>query len=505
MKELFLILLTIFVFALFLRFENLKGTNMAFDYDQYEDMFYTYKLAVDHKPLIIGRAIYGDPRLHHGVFYYYYNLLPFIVSGGNPYASAYWNIFFNASTVFIIFSLGRSLFKRNLPAILAAAIAAVSCEFIKFSNWLTIDTVAIFTVPLFYLGLWQYLSGKKWGLLLGAASLGISLQTDLSFIYLIPVFLIFWLIFKPPFPQIRLFSLSIFTFFLSILTMILTEIKLNFSGVKTLFNFSSIFDEASIPFLQRPVLFLTDTAKNFVNNLFPQRADLGPVLLISISAAAIFFLLQGSKKEKSAVYFLLLYLFSPAVTLILGYHQKPWFLIGLPPAIALLTGYVLSKLKNFFLIIPLTALIILSNTNQVLARPHKSYELFDSIYDSTSDLNSQLKTVDYTYQNTKGEPFAINAVTYPLYYNGMWAYLYNWYGKSKYGYKPTWLGGDQLHPYNLIEKSTGREKIFFVLISQTPRIPDLYKNLGRIWGEKNGKLIEEKNTGGFLILKYARN
>ncbi|MBI2334480.1 hypothetical protein HYU96_01635 [Candidatus Daviesbacteria bacterium] len=71
-----LALALIFLLGITLRLVNIQDNNIVFDFDQIEDQFYTYKLAVDRDPLIIGRAVYGDARLHHGVFYYYYNLIP---------------------------------------------------------------------------------------------------------------------------------------------------------------------------------------------------------------------------------------------------------------------------------------------------------------------------------------------------------------------------------------------------------------------------------------------
>lgn len=504
-KLLIAFLSIIFIFGFFLRYENIRGNNIVFDYDQTEDLFYTYKLAVDKKLPIIGRAIYGDPRLHHGVFFYYYNLTPFLLSEGSPLASAYWNSLFNASVLFIIFFLSKLMFKNNIAAFSSAIIAASSFEFIKFSNWLTIDTVAIFTVSLFYLGLWLYFQNKQFGLILAALALGLSMQTDLSFLYLIPILFFYWLIIRPKIPSLRLSLLSLLTFLLTISTMIATEVKLDFAGIKTLFNFSAVFTDATISFKNRLFLFWQDMGLNFSQNLLPQRNDLGIVIASIIIFLTLFFLLKSKKSEKSAIYFLLLYLFSPAVTLFLGYHQKPWFLIGMPPAIALITGYVLSKLKYSFLIIPIILLIFISNSNLVLTKTSKAHELFGTIYDNTSYLPYQLKVLDYTYKNSFGEPFAINAVTYPLYYNGMWAYLYNWYGKKTYGYMPSWLGGNQLHPYDLLPKSLNKEKYYYLLISETSRIPEIYKSIGKKWAKENkGQLIEEKLFEGFTVQKYAR-
>lgn len=504
--NIFLILLLIFIFGLWLRHKNIEGYNIAFDYDQYEDQFYTYTIAVDHNPAIIGRAVYGDPRLHHGVFYYYYNLPPFLLSGGNPLASAYWNNFFNAATLFIIFILSKLMFKKNLPGLIAAAIVASSFEFNKFSNWLTIDTVAIFLVPLFFLGLWNYYLNRKWGLILFSIALGLSIQTDLSLLYLTPIFLIYWVILKPKVPDLRLLLFSILCFLATISTLILTEIKLNFAGVKTLLNFSTIFGSAiRLSYEERFNLFFEDFLRNFTNNLLPQKADLGIFLAGGIILTVLYqlFSKQTSKPEKKGIYFLLLFLFAPAITLLIGYHNQPWFLIGLPPAIALIAGYAIYKLNNPFLIAAIMFLVVGSNTTMILQRPNEAYKLFDNIYDSTSYLKFQLQVVDYTYRQSGGAPFAINAVTYPLYYNGMWAYLYHWYGKSHYGYSPGWLGGDQLHPYDLLSKASDK-RIFYMIISETPRIPDVYKNKGKAWAMEHGRLIEEKSFTGFTVLKMEK-
>ncbi len=505
-RLLILTLSCILIFGLWLRYENIKGANIVFDYDQTEDLFYTYKIAIDRDFPIIGRAIYGDPRLHHGVFYYYYNTFPFIISGGNPFASAYWNSLFNAVTLLILFFLSRAMFKGTRPGILTAIIAAASFEFIKFSNWLTIDTVTIFTVPLFYLGLWLFFQKKGWGLILSAVSLGLSIQSDLTFLYLIPVFIIYLLIFKPGFPDLKLFLFSLIAFVATTFTLILTEIKLNFVGVKTLLDFSNTFSDTKLPMTERLQLFWQDFGMNFSRNLLPDRPELGIYLAAITILGALYFLFKPNtvKQERLAICFLLLYLLSPGVTLLLGYHQKPWFLIGLPPAIALISGYIISKLKYLPLILIVISVIIFTNTNITLNRPEKAYQLFDSIYDSTSYLDYQLQVVDYTYKDSAGKPFDINAVTYPLYYNGMWAYLYNWYGRNKFGYVPGWLGGDQLHPYDLLPKAKQKSEIFYILISETSRIPEVFKNQGRNWGEDNGKIIEEKKFPGFTVIKYAR-
>lgn len=500
------ILSCIFIFGLGLRYINLSGNNLVFDYDQIEDQFYTYTVAVDKNPAIIGRAVYGDPRLHHGVFYYYYNALPFLISKGNLFVSAYWNSFFNVFTGIILFILARLLFNKNLPGFIAAFVVAFSFEFIKFSNWLTIDTPAIFLIPLFCLSLWGVYLKKFWAYLLLPIILGLCIQTDLSLMYLIPTTLIFWIIFRPKLPALKISLLSFFLFFLTIGTLIVTEIKLQFAGVLFLLNFSENFSRAAeLNLFKRTYLFFEDFGRNFSSNLLPHKPDLGLYLAILIISSAVYYLYHEKIKldERKGIIFLLFYLLSPAVTLILGYHDTPWFLIGLPGGVALISGYVISKLK-LVLIIPILLIIAVSNFYIIKTRPNEAYKLFDFYYDPTSYLAYQLEVVDYTYQNSNGKPFAINAVTYPLYYNGLWAYLYNFYGKERFGYTPSWLGGDQVYPYGLLPKSEGKEKTFYMLISGTKRIPEWEKDTGKSWALNRGKLIEEKKIKGFEVLKLER-
>jgi hypothetical protein len=125
--------------------------------------------------------------------------------------------------------------------------------------------------------------------------------------------------------------------------------------------------------------------------------------------------------------------------------------------------------------------------------------------DKAGILGKQLQAIDYTYQKSNGEMFAINTVTNPLYINSVWAYSYDWYAKAKYGYLPRFAGGDQIPPYNILPKSDGSEKIFYLIIDQTPRIPEIHKKYAVDWAIKIGTLVEEKEFNGILVQKYYSN
>src|SRR3990167_6661138 len=116
-------LVIILVFGFCLRYLTIISKNIVFDYDQYEDIFHTKKI-VDGDLTIVGRPIYGDPNFHHGVVYFYYNLIPFVVFAWSPIAIALWNAFFNALTAVMVYIFSKSLFKNNISSLISAILFA---------------------------------------------------------------------------------------------------------------------------------------------------------------------------------------------------------------------------------------------------------------------------------------------------------------------------------------------------------------------------------------------
>jgi len=197
--------------------------------------------------------------------------------------------------------------------------------------------------------------------------------------------------------------------------------------------------------------------------------------------------------------FILVWFFSPALMLVLGAHNAPWFMIGRPAAAIIMGSYLISKLKPNFLIVPVVGLIIYANCLAIKADYGQGQTFLEP--DKSAILSKQIAVMDYTYAKSQGKDFAIETVTNPLYINAVWAWNYDWYF-PKYGYKPTWLGGDQLPPYNTLKKATGKEKYLFLIIDETPRIPPVYtqnaiKNL-----KKYGKLLEEKSFDGLTVMTF---
>lgn len=489
MKKTTITVVVIFLLAFGVRTFSVWPHNTIIGFDQARDLFDSAKI-IQGDLRIIGPTAGNNPNLHHGVAWLYFMIPPILAGGGNPAWVALWNSLFNAGAVIVIFFLSRSIFKQKTSPIISALLAASSYYFVSYSGWLSNPTVTLLTVPVFFYGVWRYCEGKSWGLPLAMLFLGLSIQFELFFIYLIPVLFILFFILKPKVPTPKTIIYSILALGVSLSTMIATEIKFGFSGISSFASAGNLVGGNQ----------KFDYFKFIAPNLWPDNSSWDLVLGIVIIG---FFIYETLKKKdtRRRNLFLLVWLFSPALMLTLGSHNAPWFLIGRPAAAVIMAGYVISKIKLKLLIIAVTISICFINLAAIRADYGQGQTLLEP--DAGSILSKQVKVMEYIYERSAGQPFAIDTVTNPLYINAVWAWNYEWYGKTK-GYKPNWLGGDQLPPYNTLTIATGEEKYLFLIIDETPRIPPIYTQNATTSMSKKGELVGEKEFDGLKVIMWQK-
>ena len=495
MKRNYQILSFIFTFACLIRLASVWPANTIIGFDQARDLFDSRKIVLDKDLRIVGPTAGNNANLHHGVAFLYFLIPPLILGGGNPIWAVLWNSLINASSIIVLFLFAKSLFKDKRAGIIAAIIGSVSYYYVQFSGWLSNPTVTLFTVPLFFLGFWQYKEDKSWGLPLAAFFLGLSIQFEIFFLYLIPTAAILFLVLKLKPPTVKIFVYSLIAICFSLSSMIATEIKFGFSGLRALLSATG---GQKPSFFQNLEYFFDRFFQTFSQTLWPQNKTFAIAVGIFIIALLLYQIIRF-KNGRPTLIFLLVYLFSPGLMLILGSHAAPWFLIGLPPAIILLTSFVLSKIKSPVLLCLCLSLIAFINLKAVINSYGQGQALLEP--DRSATLSKQIAAMDYTYQMSPGENFAIDAVTNPLYINAVWAYNYNWYW-HRYGYKPSWLGGDQIPPYDTLSKASGNEKYLFLIIDQTPRIPPIYTQNATNSMKKIANYIEEKEFDGIKVIMW---
>ena len=176
-----------------------------------------------------------------------------------------------------------------------------------------------------------------------------------------------------------------------------------------------------------------------------------------------------------------------------------YYTIGASVAIIILAAYIMVRLR--WVGIGLLMLAIASNL--VLINKYNPKGTIAEITVQTDMLlTDETKVMDYMYKEAKGEQFSVNAVTIPYKINTTWAYLFEWYGKKKYGYMPVW-GGEAAwgYPGNLTIE-TNRSKLpdaRFTIVE--PKRGMDQKWIDEYLKEENifSKIVKIENIGRFTI------
>lgn len=505
MRKAILFLIGIFVFAFFLRVFFLKNLALTFHYDMARDAFNILQIIGGHLKIL------GPPSsaegIFHGVFYYYLLAPAYWLGHGNPLAAAYWIAFLNSLSVFLTFYLTYQLTKKVGVSLLAAFLFAVSFDATQYATWLSNPTLGIWTVPLIYIGLWSWIKQKKsWGPIVTALGLGLSFQAWVFLIYhIFPIAIWLWVGRK----SITKKSLAVFigVFLLSISTMLVAEVKFGFKSIGGLVSIFSGADTtaASKQFSDFIILYINQYGKLFNNSILP--ANIGYAGALGIGAL-IWLIIDWvrSKKEKiSWQPFLGTYLLASLAVVPLGTINTPYSTVGLGIAVVLVTAILINKLwekdKIFALLILL--IVIASNLTKIFSENSHGQTTFSIPTEMT--ISYQMAVLDYTYKEAGGKPFSINSVTLPLWVNTTWSYLYNWYGKNKYGYLPQWHGRDQVGQLgNNLPPTSSDTKLYFLIIDPPQGIGGPLINQEIASEDSVSKIIEERSFGQIRVQKRER-
>ena len=502
-KSVLLALFALFILGFVLRVLFLSKGSLTFGYDQARDAFIAQEIASGDLKILGPPA--STPGLYHGVFYYYLLAPAYLLGNGSPVFAAYWIALLNAATVFLVYWLTYLLTKKSSAGLIAGVLFAVSFEATQYATWLSNPTIGIWTVPLIYIGLWLWISSKKyfWGPVILAVGLGLSIQAEIFLAYhLLPI--AFWLISARRLITRKSLLFFAATFLLAASSMILVEFKFGFKSIPGLLSLLG----GSEGFLNRKslgdflLLYLNQFGRFFANSVLPSNAFWGGLLGVFIMGWLISGWKNKDKKVLSWKLFLATYLLSHLPVVSLGGLSTPFLMVGLGVAATIATAIFISSIRErkSALAAFLMALLVGSNLSTILSENPKGATVFAIQKDMT--LSRQLKALDYTYAQSGGKAFSINTLTSPLWINTTWSYLYNWYGQEKYGYVPEWHGRDQVGQLgnNLNPVSKDTQNYFFIIEPQDG-IPPQY--IGWETGVEDAKslLINEVSFGAIRVQK----
>ncbi len=492
-NKFFFYLLFIFLAAVIVRFLYFPN-NVYFSFDQARDSFTSLEVLKGDFKLIGPPSFLSIKILPGPLIYYIYAPIYFIFDKNPEAASAIFRIW-NALGVFLVFSIGSILFNKRV-GIIAAIFFAFSYEQSQYSLFLSHQPLAVITVLLFYLGLSLLIFQKKsLGMVLTATGLGLSIQFHYGFIFLLPILIIYSIIFRKKigFINIRWLLLSFIIFLLTISTFILTEIKYRF--------FSSLIFQSSTKTHFFSGLYLKETlstANRFLHDSFFTNYQFTPLVGIVLIIITIYLFYKRQNRER-IVFLIVWFVFGLSLYILSGvssYYYSPATSVSL----LLLISYSIDKifssgkiLLGLFLIVAIVANNLFSI---VSINPHGLNS--DMVIQPEMTTSSQKKVLDYIYNEAGGKPFAVGALTIPFRINATWSYLFEWYGIKRYGYLPLWTGPAASGYAGNLEVINARSKLpekQFIIIEPTVGIPEIDKeNFFREEGYFT-KLTEERKFG----------
>jgi hypothetical protein len=464
--KIILIGIIILVAALF-RFWLISGNNFVFYFDQSRDAFLSQQIFQDHKLKIQGPSASGtDDKIYHGVLYYYIIGPVYALSHGNPLPVLWELIIINVLTIIPLFYLTKAITNNSLKAsFLAIIFFTFSYILVEFGIHLSNQIYFLPASTLFYYLLWKvFFDNKtKWFPLM-MLCLGIAVQSGIYMLYLSGSIILAYYVnnnyhySSSLLKKKKLLITGIIVFFLSISTLIATELLLFIRGILHL-NDLSKFSNQSTDIMAA----LQTIASGYLTNIslifFPSN------LLLSFFISIIILYYASRHLPEKTKRFLFICVFSPLFLLVFQPRGGLSYLQSITPIIYSIISSALVifwKQKNGNILIFFAILLFLfGNIATILRDKSRSYFLF-SIQQGAS-LKDELAVIDYTYKTANGKSFTISTLTNPYGYNITWAYLYSWYGKQKYGYTPAFYGPDQtgLYGSGLIVQSPKPERIHF--------------------------------------------
>lgn len=492
-------LILIFLLALVIRFLYFPD-NIYFGYDQARDAYQALSIFYGDIKIIGPSTTFEG--LNHGVLHWYI-LAPFYGLFKNPEVVSVAFRVFNALGVFLIFYLGKILFDRKV-GLIAAILYTVSFEQTQFAIYIGNPTLGSLSVPLMYLGLALVIFAKKaWGLPLAFLGLGFSIQFQFALFYLIVPFILILIFYKKYFLNLslKIWGLSSLALFFALSTFILAELKYQFRTIRALLNmvtqvsdknFNNIFSTYFFEIIQM-------VKYNILGNL---KIDL--VIFSALVISFIFFIRKKEIQEK--LKFLSIWFFSLFIIFYMGggvsepSRNIPLYYpnVGISIALLLFVAFLLNKLKFKIIII---FLIVLMNLQLIKDLNHKGSMAEINVQQGML-LSDEKKILDYMYQDAKGEPFAVKAVTMPFDINTTWSFLFEYYGARNYRYLPVWNGKTaEGYPGNLViqEAQEGLPLKRYVIIEPLRGVPEYLMNDFMRTENYFTNIVNEKRIGLFII------
>lgn len=504
----------IFLLACFIRFLYFPD-NIYFGFDQARDAFESQNIYQNLDLKIVGPSTAAE-NLFHGPLYWYLIGSLYVFGNGDPKFSAAFLLIINALGVFLIFGIGKTLFNYKV-GILSAIFYAFSFEQTQYALYFGNPAPAVLTTMLFYGGLALLIFRKNWlGLPISLVGLGLSIQFEFFLIYLIITQTVLFFVFRKSITVClnpKRVTLSVLVFFATVGTFILSDLKFGFRAIRTVFRMISGIGTGEHDFSKNLAVYFDKLDRHINDNIFSPASFGGEKGLLTAVVSVFLFLaiyfLFKKKEHRKQILFLLVWILSSGFLVFFGTSELYYTNIGISSAFILLAAFFISRINISFSIKTAAIIFLILLSNIKLITNQNPNGIINGIYvQEGMILSHEKEAVDYIYKEAAGKPIVISALTMPLKINTTWAYIFNWYGKQKYGYLPYWAGEVALgYPGSLPRWQSQEENyIMFSIIEPTRGIRPAFIQNFLEEQEQYGKVTDEKIFGDkpFAQLKVQK-
>lgn len=430
-----ILLITVILISTVIKIIEIKDYNFPFTMDQGRDMTDIRQMVVIHTPRLVGPTTSINGVLL-GPFWYYFNLLPFVVTGGNPGAIVIWQIiWYQLACVLLYYVLSKK--SQTLALFTSIMLLMAPFGFNTARYFWNANSMPIFTIIFFALLFWSINSKNKYFALAVGLIAGIAMQIEAAFgIIFFPFLFIFYLFTREKFKTIFWTTVG---FGLTLIPQVLFEIRHGFIMTKILVGEFSGKGEMlgeKITLVER----LVQRGEHLIN-LVRNSSHLPENLVFAISAISLIMVIIIGLRKKAdmrlwaTIFFVMI---TCIFYIIFPQKLKIWYTLGFSVPIILIVSffgeYLWKSKYTFFKVIPVVIMvltIVLTIKSQLdYMRIMKNLSGNDP-----SNLQNEIKAVDWVYEKAAGRGF--NLYSYlPSVYDFPYQHVFWWYGTSKYNYQP---------------------------------------------------------------------
>lgn len=410
--------------------------NFIFNMDNARDMVDVREIVSLGKLRLIGQttAVEG---FFYGPAWYYILAVPFILSGGHPYASILLEILMWAVGGYFLLSLVNKYYGKL--ALVAVSAVWIASNFILLATQYAFNpNPVIFLTPVFMYLLLEYLQSGKTIYSIGIWFLaGLFLHFEISVGLFMPIVILLSIILTKNVSLIKRlpFWLGILAFSITLVPQFLFELRHDFFLTKSLFAYKSGSHSGVVTnFVTR----FEDVKRSFYETLLPTFENYKlylDIILLSLPISILYKFSKDKLLDRFTLVTLLTFLVPFFGLIPLKVDLMRWHLNAAIVAGVILSGFVIKvfaenrfgKIFSIILVVMITAFSI-NNVKEYLNAAFRG-DPGNSIF------RNELQAVDYTYQYAHGKNFKVytylpSVIDYP------YQYLYWWRGLNKYSYTP---------------------------------------------------------------------